>query len=462
MKKIITQPAPEKISDIELYLLIKNMNIMFVVGEKIHFLTDEGIWPVVSERTVVLLIRSLFADPAWQPHLSTERVRRMIHSLKSDPDLQRTDEDFVHDDLLRLSKGIWSLSRGKYVSSGKTLLFSRMVNAEVTQDKPLESCAFQNFCQHVFSPDKLEQKKKALYQIIGYCISDLANVKKAIFLIGPANCGKSVILRFIQRLVGDENVSNVSLHNFAHRFSVIEMYGKTLNISGEVPSGMLSSTAFDVFKAITGGDRVNLERKGQQPFYDVVNAKLLFAGNMLPTFAKVDGTDSFVERLNVLIFDKSVDEDDIDKGMEDKLWAERDIIVRYALEQLKYFIIANKTFIKLDDEKKILEEVARMTNPIQHFLESCIEFGNDHNVHISDAYEAYVQFAASEALPDMSRTTFRNLMVNQAGVTIGKTKRRLGKNSPMACFEGIRLKSNMFYMGQDTVLSNNEGGTENE
>ena len=267
MTKIITQPAPEKISDAELYTLLKRANVIFTVEDKLHIKNDEGIWPVVSERAAVLLIRSMFADPAWQPHLSAERIRRMIHSLKSDPELQKKDDEFIHNDLLRLSKGVWCVSRGKYISSDENLLFSRMVNADIPQDKPAESPAFHSFCKRVFSPDRLEQKKKALYEIIGYCISDLANVKKAIFLIGPANCGKSVILRFVQRLVGDDNVSNVSLYNFAHRFSVIEMYDKTLNISGEVPSGMLSSTAFDIFKAITGGDRVNLERKGQQPFY---------------------------------------------------------------------------------------------------------------------------------------------------------------------------------------------------
>ena len=162
-----------------------------------------------------------------------------------------------------------------------------------------------------------------------------------------------------------------------------------------------------------------------------------------------------------MIFDKSVEEDEIDKGMEDKLWAERNVIVRYALEQLKYFIIADMTFTKLDDEKRMLEEVARMSNPIQHFVESCIDFGDDYYIHISDVYDAYNEFAASEALPDMTRTTFRNLMANQAGVNIGKTKRRLGKNSPMACFEGIRLKNVMFDMGQDTDMSDNEGGNEN-
>ena len=462
MNKLITTPAPEKISDAELYSLIKDTNVLFTVEEKIHFHTDQDIWPVVSERAAVLLIRSMFADPGWQPLLSTERVRRLLHSLKSDPDLQKREDDFVHHDLLRFPKGVWSISRGKCVTYDNTLLFSRMVNADVTQDLPAESPAFHNFCKRVFSSEKLEQKKMALYEIIGYCISDLANIKKAIFLIGPANCGKSVILRFIQRLVGDENVSNVSLHNFAHRFSVIEMYDKALNISGEVPSGVLSSTSFDVFKAITGGDRVNLERKGQQPFYGVVNAKLLFAGNMLPTFAKVDGTDSLVERLHILIFDKSVDEDEIDKGMEEKLWAERDGIVRYALEQLKYFVIGNKTFTKLDDEKKLLEEVARISNPILHFLESCIEYDDEYSVHISDVYEAYNEFAASEALPDINRTAFRNLMANQTGIKIGKTKRRLGKNSPRACFEGIRLKKLLIDVGQDTKTSDDEGGIVNE
>lgn len=459
MNKLITTPAPEKVSDTELYVLLKSTNVIFAADEKIHIRNDEEIWPVVSERTAVLMIRGLFADPAWQPHLSFERVRRLLHSLKSDPDLQKSNEDFVHEDLIQLQKNIWCISKGRFVSYDNSTMFSRIVKADVIQNKPPESPAFHTFCKRVFSPDKLEQKKKALYEIIGYCISDLENVKKAIFLIGPANCGKSVILRFIQRLVGDEYVSNVSLANFSHRFSVIEMYDKMLNISGEVPSGMLSSTAFDVFKAITGGDRVNLERKGQQPFYGVVNAKLLFAGNMLPVFAKVDGTDSFVERLHILIFDQSVEEKDMDKGMEEKLWAERNVIVRYALEQLKYFLIADKNFTKLDDEKKMLEEVSRMSNPIQHFIESCIEFGDDYYIHISDAYEAYNEFAASEALPDINRTTFRNLMTNQPGIKIGKTKRRLGKSSPRICFEGIRLKRLMYEIGQDSQLYDNEGGT---
>ena len=439
-KKQITQPAPDKISDQDLYSLVKGAKVIFTVEEKIHFLTDEGIWPVVSERSAILLIRSMFTDPAWQPLLTSDKVRRLVNSLKTDPGLQKTEDQFIHSDLLRMSRGVWSISRGKYIPSEKDLLFSRMIKADVSKELPPEPPTFHDFCKRVFSPDKLEEKKCVLYQIIGFCISDIENIKKAIFLIGPANCGKSVILRFIQRLVGNEYVSNVSLANFSHRFSVIEMYGKTLNISGEVPSGVLSASAFDVFKAITGGDRVNLERKGQQPFYGVVNAKLIFAGNMLPTFAKVDGTDSLVERLHILIFDKSVTADEMDKGIEEKLWQERDAIVRYALEQLKYFVITGKTFTVFNDEKVMLDEVTKMANPIHDFLESCVEYGDEYAVHISDVFDAYKDFAANEGLPDIDRTTFRKLMSNQSNIKVGQTKRRLGKASPRVCFEGIKIK----------------------
>ena len=77
-KKIITQPAPEKVSDAELYALLKSTQLIFAVEDRLHIKNDQGIWPVVSERAAVLLIRSMFADPGWQPLLSSERVRRLL------------------------------------------------------------------------------------------------------------------------------------------------------------------------------------------------------------------------------------------------------------------------------------------------------------------------------------------------------------------------------------------------
>ena len=161
----------------------------------------------------------------------------------------------------------------------------------------------------------------------------------------------------------------------------------------------------------------------------------------MPSFAKVDGTDSFVERLHILLFDNSVPKDEIDLGIEERLWSDRDKIVRYSMEALKYFVIGGKKFIESDDELEMLRSIADSANPLKSFVESCLEFGDGFAVHISEVYEAYLDFAWNEALPDIQRTTFRNLMGNVKGITIGKTKKRLGKPNPQSVFLGIRLKN---------------------
>ena len=83
----------------------------------------------------------------------------------------------------------------------------------------------------------------------------------------------------------------------------------------------------DIFKNITGGDRITLETKGVQPFSATVDTKLLFAGNVLPTFHKIDGTDAIIERLHILLFDNSVEENERDTQLEDKLWHDRNKII---------------------------------------------------------------------------------------------------------------------------------------
>ena len=246
----------------------------------------------------------------------------------------------------------------------------------------------------------------------------------AIFLIGPPNCGKSVILRFIQRLIGEDHVSNVSLSNFSGRFNIVSMYDKVLNISGEVPSSTLSGRALDVFKSITGGDKIELELKGYQPFSGIVRAKLLFAGNLLPMFSNADGTDSLTERLHVLIFDSSVEEAERDIHLEEKLWEQRDNIVYYALLALNNFIKCDKKFIVLEDEKQRLEAMKFAYKQIESFIDSYMDTGEDYYVSISSAYEAYLDFAYDELLEPMKRSEFRNKMLLQPGISIRRNKMR--------------------------------------
>ena len=442
MEKIIKLSVPDKIIESQIYELVKETRLICVINGHIYVKETHNIWRPVSDSVAMIRVRDMFEKEDWQSHLNHSLVGRIVKSLKTDPDLQGELAELKHEELILFVNGIWSIAEKKLYKDINNIKFGRVVNASIKTTRNASTPVFDRFCKKVFKAEECMNKKKILYEIIGYCISDITNVKKAVIFLGPSNCGKSVILRFIQRLVGEEDVSNVSLSSFSEKFSLVEMYGKNINISGEIPSVALPGRALDVLKSITGGDRIELERKGCQPFPATLDTKLLFAGNTIPTFSKIDGSHSLVERLHILIFDNVVKEEERDSELEEKLWNERNEIVYNALLAIGDFLERKKIFLVTNDEKKLLECMKQVANPIAHFIEECLVFDESYEVHITDVYDAYIKFASSEALPVMERVAFRNLMSMQNGVHISKTKKRLGKSSPRACFKGIKLKDN--------------------
>ena len=327
MNAFITNNGYEEYSEEELYDCIVRKKAVLCTNMKLHVFTKDRVWKEVSDDKAILFIRELFSGDERGLYMTDAFLRKVIKDFKTNHKLQKTEQNFKHPELIKFNNGIWNIYRQELFSDD-TVLFKRKVDVTITNTGMIEeSQCFINFCCKVFSLDCWEKKKEVLYEIIGYCISDIPNVKKALFLIGPTNCGKSVILRFIQRLVGEDDVSNITLSHFAGKFNIAEMYRKTLNISGEVPSQALSGRVMDIFKNITGGDRITLETKGVQPFSATVDTKLLFAGNVLPTFHKIDGTDAIIERLHILLFDNSVEENERDTQLEDKLWHDRNKII---------------------------------------------------------------------------------------------------------------------------------------
>lgn len=75
------------------------------------------------------------------------------------------------------------------------------------------------------------------------------------------------------------------------------MYRKLLNLSPENEQGKFNTQAL---KAITAGDPIQLEMKGQNPFTDVITCKLFFAVNNLPIAS--DRTFSYLRRAQIIPF----------------------------------------------------------------------------------------------------------------------------------------------------------------
>ncbi|MEA2523797.1 MAG: putative primase/helicase, partial [Thermomicrobiales bacterium] len=145
------------------------------------------------------------------------------------------------------------------------------------------------FLAQVLAPDARE----FVLEIAGYALYAGNPFRKAILLLGPGGNGKSTFLRLVSALLGTTNIANVSLHTLqSQRFAVAQLRGKLANIAGDLDARPVEGS--DVFKQLTGGDRLYAERKYEAPFAFTSFALPLFSANQAPPSS--DQTEAWFDR----------------------------------------------------------------------------------------------------------------------------------------------------------------------
>ena len=147
-----------------------------------------------------------------------------------------------------------------------------------------------------------------LEEVIGYCFYRRNELRKAIVFLGGASGGKSTYLDMIKTLLGDKNTAALDLKELGDRFKTAELFGKLANIGDDIGDDFIANPA--VFKKLTSGDRLNAERKGQDPFDFNNYAKLLFSANNMPRIK--DKSRAVIDRLIIVPFDAVFSKDDPD------------------------------------------------------------------------------------------------------------------------------------------------------
>ena len=134
-----------------------------------------------------------------------------------------------------------------------------------------------------------EMVKQLLMEFIGVCISNVKGwrMKKALFLVGQGDTGKSQLKSLVERLLGRGNFIGIDLKEIESRFGTGAVYGTRL--AGSSDMSFLSVDELKTFKKMTGGDSLFAEFKGQQAFEFTFNGLLWFCMNRLPKFGGDDG-----------------------------------------------------------------------------------------------------------------------------------------------------------------------------
>ncbi|MGO2099615.1 DNA primase family protein [Vagococcus salmoninarum] len=277
-----------------------------------------------------------------------------------------------------------------------------------------------------------------LIEMMGYCFyRSYAPFQSITILIGAGGNGKSAFLNYLTELLNDENVANASLSDLGNknnRFATSMLYQKLANVFADIESDFIDSTG--LLKALTGGDKLMAEYKGQDPFNFENFAKLIFSANSLPQFSNF--SLGFDRRLYVVPFNVVIDE--AFKQKHDLKAIEKEI-PQFAYYCLKAFNEAMKRG-KLSLSEPMLrakEEWLKESNHLSRFIEDYCKI--DETAKTGDTtrnvFEKYRDFCFDENIKSLSQPKF-NRQLENLGI-IKKTIRQ--DNTRVARYLKLFLKS---------------------
>ena len=128
-----------------------------------------------------------------------------------------------------------------------------------------------------------------LLEFMGVCLSNVKGhrMKKALFMVGKGDTGKSQLKALTERLLGSGNFIGMDLKEIESRFGTANIYNKRL--AGSSDMSFMTVGELRIFKQCTGGDSIFAEYKGQNGFEFIYKGLFWFCMNRLPKFGGDDG-----------------------------------------------------------------------------------------------------------------------------------------------------------------------------
>ncbi|MGN1399396.1 MAG: phage/plasmid primase, P4 family [Erysipelotrichaceae bacterium] len=241
-----------------------------------------------------------------------------------------------------------------------------------------------------------------LEECIGYCFYRRNELRKSFILTGEKENGKSTFLAMIKALLGRKNIASLDLKELGDRFKTAELFGKLANIGDDIGSEFIPNPA--VFKKLSSGNPINVERKGKDPFDFSSYAKLLFSANSIPRIK--DKSGAVISRLVIIPFDArfSADDPDFDPYIKYKLIQEEPMqyLINIGVKGLNR-VLKNQKFTSSEKTTKALQEYTEYNNPILLFFKEDVKIENEPT---STVYRAYSEFCIENSFTPMSNIEF--------------------------------------------------------
>lgn len=334
--------------------------------------------------------------------------------------LVNEDNKLLNPNLIAFENGIYDLESDEMLDFSPEIMIRNKINYDYFDE------AYDELCDKTLNKISCDDKeiRMLLEELIGYCFFTRNELGKAFILVGDKANGKSTFLSLLQVLLGDDNISSLDLSELGDRFKTAELFGKLANIGDDIGDEFVANPA--LFKKLVTGDRVNVEKKGQDPFEFNNYSKFIFSANQIPRIK--DRTGAVQRRLIIIPFNANFNkyDPDFDPYIKHKLLKKSSLeyLIRLGIEGLKR-VLKNKSFTKSEKVQKELDEYKKNNNPILLFFDE-VNKEEIINESVPDVYRMYTVFCSENNFSPFSKIEFGRNISSYYGL-INKAKRINGK-----------------------------------
>ena len=333
--------------------------------------------------------------------IQQSKIVECYRLLVDDTRIQRSSSELNQDsNLINFKNGVWNIKQKKLLPHDSKYLQTIQIPHEVKDYVPFTETHLYDF----FKKTKLPKSDiKMMLKYIAYCMTTDFGLKTFMMLVGQSNTGKSVLIRFVENLVGKQNTSALAMHELNVRFYPSQLYGKLLNSCADNKTLPLSS--IENLKKITGGDLIMHEKKGKEPFFFTSFAKLLFSFNQLPLQLE-EKSNAFYKRMRVLMMNNELF---LNNEYVDELCSDESVeeVIPYLLSLLPLTEIPRTAM-----SDSCVESLRQDSDSIHAFLSTYCDDDPDSTMSKNEIYQKYSDFCIGSGRESHKKRKLRRYMLS--------------------------------------------------
>ncbi len=276
-----------------------------------------------------------------------------------------------------------------------------------------------------------EDDRQMLYEFFALCLNVDMSFQKMMYIVGIGEVGKSLVLEYINHIVGRENVSHISPQNLSQRFQSAFLMHKLLNSVSDISSKAIRESS--VIKQLSGEDAIPAEYKGGDVFSFYNTSKMLFSANTVP-LVEDEQSNGYYRRLLIA----RMKQGDYIPNLKENIKKESPEFIYFLTKHLKN-VYERGAILESQGSKGEVSMLRNTSDSVQEFVDEVITECQGMNPKKRDVFNYYEKYCIAEKLESVGRNTFYQSMASKGFIS--------GKSNGVEVFRNISISTSRIFLG---------------